>query len=91
MTIKCTYSLDAGTVRTLEELARRWNVSKSEALRRAIRNESERQLSRADARLRALRALQKSVAARDVDLDVWEHQARETRSASLRRLSDEPR
>lgn len=32
MTIKSTYSLDVGTVRTLEELARRWNVSKSEAL-----------------------------------------------------------
>jgi len=91
MTIKCTYSLDAGTVHALEGLARRWNVSKSEALRRAIRNESERQLSRAAARLCALRALQESVAARDVDLDVWEHQAHEIRSPSFRRLSDEPR
>ena len=35
-TIKSTYSLDLGTVRALETLARRWNVSKSEALRRAI-------------------------------------------------------
>ena len=91
MTIKRTYSLDTGTVRALEELARRWNVSKSEALRRAIRNESERQLSRADARLRAIRDLQESVATRGVDLDVWEHQAREIRSASVGRLSDEPR
>ncbi len=91
MTIKSTYSLDVGTVRTLEGLARRWNVSKSEALRRAIRNEAERQPSRTDARLRALRELQESVAARDVDLDVWERQAGEIRSASFRRLSDEPR
>jgi len=91
MTIKGTYSRDAGTVHAREGLARRWNVSKSEALRRAIRNESERQLSRAAARLRALRALQESVAARDVDLDVWERQAGEIRSASFRRLSDEPR
>lgn len=91
MTIKSTYSLDVGTVRTLEGLARRWNVSKSEALRRAIRSEAERQPSPADASLQALRALQKSVAARGVDLEGWEHQANEIRSASFRRLSDEPR
>lgn len=35
-TIKTTYSLDVETVRQLEEMATRWNVSKSEALRRAI-------------------------------------------------------
>jgi hypothetical protein len=35
--VKTTYALDVETVRTLEDLARRWNVSKSEALRRAIR------------------------------------------------------
>ena len=57
MTIKSTCSHDGGTVRTLESLARRWNVSKSEALRRAIRSGAERQPSRADERLRALRAL----------------------------------
>lgn len=36
-TIKATYSLDPDTVRLLERTARRWRVSKSEALRRAIR------------------------------------------------------
>lgn len=36
-TVKATYSLDVETVRSLDDLARRWNVSKSEALRRAIR------------------------------------------------------
>jgi hypothetical protein len=35
--IKATYSLDPETVRLLERTARRWSVSKSEALRRAIR------------------------------------------------------
>jgi hypothetical protein len=35
--IKATYSLDAATIRLLERVARRWGVSKSEALRRAIR------------------------------------------------------
>ena len=35
--VKATYSLDATTVKALERLARRWEVSKSEALRRVIR------------------------------------------------------
>ena len=91
MAIKSTYSLDAGTVRLLEGLARRWNVSTSEALRRAIQREAGRQPAAADARLRALRALQKSVAARGIDLDGWEDQAAGVRSASFRRLSPEPR
>ena len=39
-TVKTTYALDVETVRRLEDLARRWNVSKSEALRRAIRASS---------------------------------------------------
>lgn len=34
--IKATYSLDPETVDLLERAARRWGVSKSEALRRAI-------------------------------------------------------
>jgi hypothetical protein len=40
-TVKTTYSLDVETVRALDGLARRWNVSKSEALRRAIRASAE--------------------------------------------------
>jgi hypothetical protein len=35
-TVKSTYSLDVDTVRELDAVARRWRVSKSEALRRAI-------------------------------------------------------
>lgn len=34
--IKATYSLDVETIRALERAAARWQVSKSEALRRAI-------------------------------------------------------
>ena len=36
-TIKTTCSLDIDTARQLENLAKRWNTSKSGALRRAIR------------------------------------------------------
>jgi hypothetical protein len=38
-TIKSTYTLDVDTVRAL---ARRWNVTKSEALRRAMEASAER-------------------------------------------------
>lgn len=37
ISIKATYALDVETVDTLERMARRWSVSKSEALRRAVR------------------------------------------------------
>ena len=83
MTIKTTYSLDVGTVRALEGLERRWNVSRSEAPRRAIRSEAERQPIRADARLQALRQLQDSVGVRGVDLAGWETDARALRNASF--------
>lgn len=36
-TIRTTYALDADTVNKLEALAREWNTSKSEALRRIIK------------------------------------------------------
>jgi len=45
--IKSTYTLDAETVRTLEGLARHWRVSKSEALRRAIRTAAGSSTTRA--------------------------------------------
>ncbi len=70
-TIKSTYSLDAESVRALEELARRQQVSKAEALRRAIRNEARRQLFKGEDALAALDQLQASLRARDVDLEQW--------------------
>ena len=61
-TIKSTYSLDVETVRTLESLARRWSVSKSEALRRAIRSAAAGEKSqRARDKLAALDKLQASM------------------------------
>ena len=35
--VKATYALDVASVQALERMAQRWAVSKSEALRRAIR------------------------------------------------------
>jgi len=87
MTIKSTYALDIETARTLEDMARRWGVSKSEALRRAIRaaklgpGEAPKALTALDALQRSLR-LETQTAAR------WERRARaERRATSIRRES----
>jgi Zn-dependent peptidase ImmA (M78 family) len=55
--IKATYSLDAHTMRVLERVAKRWGVSKSEALRRAIKASEELPAAQ-DERLSALGELQ---------------------------------
>ena len=99
-TIKSTYSLDVETVRTLESLARRWNVSKSEVLRRAIRAAAEEgspragELSpRAQRKLEAFRKLQASLKRRGVDFERWEREVRaERRASSIKRMSawDDP-
>ena len=93
-TIKSTYSLDVETVRTLESLARRWNVSKSEVLRRAIRAAAaEGKSPRAKRKLEALRQLQASVKRRGIDIAAWEREIRATRDeAWSKRLSvfDDP-
>jgi hypothetical protein len=36
MTIRATFALDLETAESIQRLARRWEVSKSEALRRAV-------------------------------------------------------
>ena len=62
LSVKATYSLDPETVRNLEDMARRWGVSKSEALRRAIRSAAGTSAGAADPAIRALDALQRSLA-----------------------------
>lgn len=75
--IKATYSLDAETVRLLERTARRWSVSKSEALRRAIRaaaaapapEEGEAVLNR----------LQEAASLTTAGAKIWGHRVRDER------------
>ena len=90
-TIKSTYSLDVESVRALEELAGRWGVSKSEALRRAIRSEAGRQPARSGDALAALDQLQASLRARSVDLEQWAREVESERRAAGRRLGSETR
>lgn len=87
-TIKSTYSLDLETVRALERIARRWRVSKSEALRRAIRAASGdvEAMGTGDA-LAALDRLQRSVGLSRSGARAWSERVRVERrtSASRRR------
>jgi hypothetical protein len=89
LTVKSTYSLDLETVRALEELARRWGVSKSEALWRAIRSAAGEGLSEQSDALKALDELQRSLGLSSSKAGAWANQIRaERRAASARR---EPR
>ncbi len=88
--IKTTYSLDVETVEALARVAREWNVSKSEALRRAIRaaagtaNEAD-----VEAKLAAWRKLQRSVALTPAKGEAWIREIRSERRASS--LAREPK
>ena len=82
--IKATYSLDTETVRLLERLARQWDVSKSEALRRLIRasaGDAPVAKDRTDVvdRWQASLGLTEAVAA------AWARHARDERRASSKR------
>lgn len=79
--IKSTYSLDVETVRTLEALASRWNVSKSEVLRRAVRTAAAEDRGGAAGPLAALRQLQADVVEDGVDIDRWVRDVRAERLA----------
>ena len=91
VTIKSTYSLDVESVRALEDLAGRWGVSKSEALRRAIRSEAGRQPAKGRDALAALDQLQASLRSRNVDLEQWAQEVESERRAAGRRLGSETR
>lgn len=83
MTVKSTYALDIETARALEDMARCWGVSKSEALRRAIRA-ARRGPAGAPKALTALDALQRSLDLETRTAARWKRRARaERRGADL--------
>lgn len=87
-TVKATYALDVETVRALEEMARTWGVSKSEALRRAIRVARRESPSGVPKALTALDALQGSLELESLAVTRWEKKTSgERRSASVKRES----
>jgi hypothetical protein len=82
--IKATYSLDIETVRDLERMAKRLKISKSAALRRAIRLAASSEPQPGEEQLEALDELQQSLNLTPEELRKWEKEARELRQASSR-------
>lgn len=82
--IKATYSLDVETVRDLERMAKRLKISKSAALRRAIRLAVDSGLGGGEDQLSALDELQQSLDLAPEDLREWEEKSRELRRSSTR-------
>jgi hypothetical protein len=66
--VKSTYVLDVETADQLERLAREWQVSKSEVLRRVIRSAS---VSAVPDRLATFRKLQESEPLNSAQADSW--------------------
>jgi len=85
--IKGTYALDAKAVRALEEMARRWRVSKSEALRRAIHAAARGAGGGPDA-VAALEELQRSLALGAEAAAAWSRRIRSERRAATARRKD---
>ena len=83
--VRSTYALDLDTVRTLDRLAERWGVSKSEALRRAVRHAAEQAAPKGPAALEALDALQRSLKLSRTKAGAWARAARSERRASATR------
>jgi predicted transcriptional regulator len=68
---KSTFSLDATTVERLNRLARRWQVSKTEVLRRAVAGASEAVDATVAQRVAALDQLECWVEEQKIDTDKW--------------------
>lgn len=82
--IRSTYSIDLQTASALENIAQRWKVSKSEALRRAIRAAAEKEtLDNSDA-TKVLDSLQRSLGLNSTTARRWERRVGTERKAATR-------
>ena len=84
-TIKSTYSLDVETVRKLERMAGRLGISKSEALRRAIRAAAGESDSEGHPAVAALEELQGALGLDRAAAREWAGRTQEERRAGSRR------
>jgi hypothetical protein len=89
--VKSTYALDTETIRLLGQMADRWDVPKSEVLRRAIRlAASSGGISPSGEQLRALDDLQRAVGLRPAAARTWARKAAAERRASSSRRERAP-
>ena len=89
--VKDTYSLDVETIRRLEQVAERWGVSKSEALRRAIHAASGQQYPAVPRPLEIFQELVHSLALTESQAEGWAGRARTERRSASRRRGGRPR
>jgi transposase-like protein len=80
--VKSTYALDAETLAALEDVARRWGVTKSEALRRAIRAAAQGGKGMQAERLAAWDELQRLMALQPDAARAWQQRSRAERRRS---------
>ena len=77
---KSTFSLDAVSLTTLQSLARKWQVPKTEVLRRALRQASDREKTLSpDEKIALLRRLQRKFAETGVDFEKWKRDTKRGR------------
>ena len=77
--VRSTYSLDMETMRRIENLAERWDVSKSEVLRRAIKMADEE--TAGAERVELLRELQRRARLTPEQVEAWVTDVRAERDA----------
>jgi|CXWL01.1.fsa_nt_gi hypothetical protein len=88
--VKATYALDVASVRALEKMAQRWEVSKSEALRRAIHAAAAAQPPCGQQGIDVLDRVQRTLALSPAKAGAWvrevqtERRARSSASTKLR-------
>jgi len=78
--IKSTYSLDPISIERIRHLAKRWQISKTEVLRRALQIASENDLAASpETRIAALHRLQKKFREAGVDFGRWKRDTKRGR------------
>ncbi len=83
ITIRSTFALDPETVEKLDDLAKRWGVSKSEAFRRIVRAAAVvEEADRASDALAALEELQERLALDKEQVEAWLRELRALRGGS---------
>jgi ferritin-like metal-binding protein YciE len=89
--VKATYALDEATVRALEKMAQRWAVSKSEALRRAIRTAAAAEAPDGRQHVERLDRLQRTLGLSARKAKAWAGRVRAERRAGSPSAAKNPR
>ena len=89
--VKATYALDVVSVQALEKMAKRWDVSKSEALRRAIHAAAAAQAAGGHQGVAALDQLQRTLALSPAKAKAWVRNVRAERRADASRIATKSR